>query len=366
VERPVLFLSHDLNRAGAQLFLLQLLRWLAARGQPRFELLSAGPGDADPRAPAYALRAEFERLSPVHWLDAEGRPTNLAAIRAGAYSLIYANTCTLGPLLASLGELDTPVLCHVHEMGHFLAAELGRERFEVLARTVKRWVACSDAVREALMAQPGIERVDVVPPCVELPPARPREEVRARLKVPPEGFLVVCCGTLEWRKGCDLIVPMVQALRATGMEFHLVWFGASPGRTEAARVMHELNVARAHVEVRMVGVVPDVAGWFGAGDAFALLSREDPFPLVMIEAAAAGLPVVGFAGSGGVEAFTADGSGFTVPFLDLGAMSAKLAELARDKALRTQVATRAIERGRAFRPDRVLPALAEIIEQVMQ
>ena len=47
------------------------------------------------------------------------------------------------------------------------------------------------------------------------------------------------------------------------------------------------------------GFQSDMAAWFSAADVFALTSREDPFPTVVLEAISAGLAVVAFAGSGG-------------------------------------------------------------------
>ena len=54
---------------------------------------------------------------------------------------------------------------------------------------------------------------------------------------------------------------------------------------------------------------------------FLLPSREDSWPLVMLEAAAAGVPVVCFQRSGGAEEFLAKGGGTAVPYLDVEAMA---------------------------------------------
>lgn len=372
MTRPLLFVSHDLNRAGAQLFLLHFMRWIRTRRERPFELLVAGRADAAEDSPGYRLRGEAEALTTVHWLDENGRPTNAEAIRRGAYRLLYANTSTLGPLLASLDLAGTPVLCHVHELGFTIDVSVGRRSFSMLASKVHRWVACAQAVRDVLVKSHAIDPalVDVVPesiPAVALSrTAIDRDAVRAHLSLPPDGFVVVCCGTLEWRKGGDLVVALAQALRSVfgDRDFHLVWVGASPARLESLRLMYELECSGLNRRVRLLDVVADPSPVLACGDAFALLSREDPFPLVMLEAAACGLPVVGFAGSGGVSEFVGAETGFVVPFLDLGAMANALGRLAADPLERRRMSQRARARALEFDLERVLPTLMAVVERV--
>lgn len=372
MTRPILFVSHDLCRAGAQLFLLHFMRWIRTRGDRPFELLVAAPSNAEADSPGYSLRDDAEALTTVHWLDTSGRPTNAEAIRRGAYCLIYANTGTLGPLLASVDLGRTPVLCHVHELGFSLEVVVGRQTLALLAPRVHHWVACTQGVRDVLVKAHGIEpaRVDVVPesiPAVALSQrAVDRDAVRAHLSLPSDTFVVVCCGTLDWRKGADLVVALLQALRSAfeGRGFHLVWVGASPTRIEAMRLAYELDRSDLNAHVRLLDVVADPSPVFACGDAFALLSREDPFPLAMLEAAACGLPIVGFAGSGGVSEFVVEGMGFVVPFLDLGAMAAALARLAALPHQRAQMAHRVREQALAFDLDRILPTLVTRVERI--
>jgi glycosyltransferase involved in cell wall biosynthesis len=52
-----------------------------------------------------------------------------------------------------------------------------------------------------------------------------------------------------------------------------------------------------------------------------LPSGEDSWPLVLLEAAAAGVPIVCFQRSGGAEEFVAQGGGAAVPYLDVEAMA---------------------------------------------
>jgi hypothetical protein len=72
-----------------------------------------------------------------------------------------------------------------------------------------------------------------------------------------------------------------------------------------------------------------------------LLSTEDPYPLVVLEAAALGKPIVCFAGSGGAPEFVENDCGFVVPYLDLEAVAERIAELIEAPELRKRMGTAA-------------------------
>jgi len=75
---------------------------------------------------------------------------------------------------------------------------------------------------------------------------------------------------------------------------------------------------------------------FTAGDIFYLSSREDPFPLVCLEAAECGLPVVCFKDGGGMPGFIEDDAGFIVPFLDVDKAADAIENLIVDQSLRNK------------------------------
>src|SRR5690606_2041009 len=100
------------------------------------------------------------------------------------------------------------------------------------------------------------------------------------------------------------------------------------------------DLARLGLEdrVHFVGEVVDPVDLFSQLDAFCLTSREDPFPLVMLEAAGTGAPIVSFPNGGVVEFVGDDGSeerrGVVVPYLDADAMADAVANLLRDDEAR--------------------------------
>jgi glycosyltransferase involved in cell wall biosynthesis len=375
MDKPVLFIAHDLGRAGAEMALLHLLRWIKARQLFRFEVLVALPNDGPSNAWEYGLRAEIEALCPVHWLNRDGTPTNLVAIQAGQYSLLYANTIAHSDLLKSLGPLKTPIICHAHELRYSITVELGIPKFEVLRSLTTRWIACANVVRDTLV-QCGVptDRIEVVHECIPVAEIAARrlelspEEVRARLKVKPDTFLIVSCGSFTWIKGYGILGALIEALRRERpeLDFVFIWIGAVGTRREYYQVLCELAQARALPFARFTGAQTNPFPWMAGCDAFALLSRQDSFPLVMLEAAAVGLPLVGFDGAGGFSEFVQSDFGTKVPYNDLGSMAQALARLADDRQLRGQMSMQARHHVGHYDLDVQLPLCVAIIERTLK
>jgi hypothetical protein len=99
-------------------------------------------------------------------------------------------------------------------------------------------------------------------------------------------------------------------------------------------------------------------------DLFCLVSREDPFPLVVLEAAALGKPTVCFQQAGGTPEFCALGGGIAVPYLDVDAMAAVLIELIEGESRRSELGQRAAQLAREqFDIEVMGPRLMELIER---
>jgi len=103
--------------------------------------------------------------------------------------------------------------------------------------------------------------------------------------------------------------------------------------------------------------------YFAAADVFALTSREDPFPLVNLEAATAEVPTVCFDEAGGSKEFVEDDCGFVVPYLDVEAMAGRVVEILTTPGLRDRLGRRAAEKVRERHDIEVVaPKLLELIE----
>jgi glycosyltransferase involved in cell wall biosynthesis len=145
----------------------------------------------------------------------------------------------------------------------------------------------------------------------------------ALLDVAEDDWVVGCVGTIDQRKGADLFPALARILSSVSTSRRLVfrWLGGAPGTPEYGFAEEELARAGLAGRARFIGPLSSPADAIGRFDVHVVLSREDPYPVVMLEAAAFGRPTVCFANSGGAPEFVARGAGRVVGYLDLPAMA---------------------------------------------
>lgn len=103
--------------------------------------------------------------------------------------------------------------------------------------------------------------------------------------------VVICVTRLVPIKNLPLLLAAIARARAADPAIHLILVGEGPLRAELETRAAELGVAGA---VHFAGYVPqhETAAWYRTADVFALSSNFDNSPNVVLEAMAAGLPIV--------------------------------------------------------------------------
>lgn len=158
-------------------------------------------------------------------------------------------------------------------------------------------------------------------------------EHRARATDRPLRLLSV--GRLIPRKGGEWLLRAVAQACADGAGVELIVVGTGPEETRLKALANDLGI-----QVTWRGFVdqPDLPRLYGDADAFAFTSLDDPFGIVVLEAAAAGLPLIASPYAGATEDVVRDGiSGFVVDPLDTGALAATIARLASAPELRDEM-----------------------------
>jgi glycosyltransferase involved in cell wall biosynthesis len=175
-------------------------------------------------------------------------------------------------------------------------------------------------------------------------------------------------GYETWRKGKDLFVQLafrVRQLLGTG-NVHFLWVGGQIKGEEYQELSHDIKMAGLDQYVHFCGEVSNPLDYFSASDVFVLLSREDPYPLVCLEAAILGKPVLCFDNAGGMPEFVENDAGFIVPYLDMNAMADKVIELLHDKSLREKIGERAAQKVQERHTVSVAaPQIVKVINQFM-
>ncbi len=345
----VLFISHDAWRTGAPIALLHFLKWFKSNTNIPFEILLKGDGE---------LRPEFEALAPVMIWN-QSLPVNAGAahidrirqhLDQANIGLIYSNTITNGAVLAALSSLKCPVISHVHELEYWINYRIEAENLKQVQKHTDHYIAASQAVKQNLAQSLKIaeDRIDVVYEFIPTQPDCNRQteaanRIRKQLKIPREVLVVGGSGTTDWRKGPDLFVQLARTVhqRQLGQPVHFVWVGGESAGPNFGALWHDVKHSGLDVYVHFVGTHTNPLDYFAMFDVFALVSREDPFPIVNLEAASLGKPVLCFDGSGGAREFVEDDCGFVVPYLDLESMADRVIDLLNSPELRQRLGQRA-------------------------
>ena len=290
-----------------------------------FLLLDGGP-----------LEEAYRAIAPVTVLKTVSDPKGaLSRLVRGGFSAALVNTCVAAPLVPTLRALGVRSVLLVHELPRLL-----RERsLEVAARdgimhadTVvfpSRFV--KDRVLEAL-GSPAVREVIVLPQGLYKtlqPNARAAARVRKELGIAADEPLVIGVGYADMRKGFDLFLQVWRLCQQYSARVHFCWIGAMDPELRHWLAI-ELEGAAQTGTFHLPGYSANVEGFFAAANAFALTSREDPFPSVALEALSLGVPVVAFEGSGGIPDLLEDEDlGVVVKYCDAPLFAQALTRLIR-------------------------------------
>ena len=384
MSKKILFISHSTSRTGAPVLLLQFLRWLKTNTDLSFATLV---GDAGPLFADFEALAETRLLNPrltmvdrvtrklvgsTSWIRVmEERQKKWC--RNKKYDLVYSNTICALDEMELLSQAGYPVVCHVHELDYALQLLVGYEKFGKTLPFIHHFIAGSKAVHDYLStrwlvpeSKLSLVHEFTVPRKENTSLTQARSSTRAELGLAHDDILVGACGTLEWRKGSDLFIQIASEMRKNpkGSKLRFLWVG---GKTqfESMRFLHDMNKCGLGEIVTVVETCPNYVDYLSAMDIFALTSREDPFPLVMLDAASLGLPIVCFDSSGGGPEFVEQDAGLVAPYLNIEAFASHLLTLAEYPEVRRRMGEKGAEKVRTrYTIDRQAPKLLQVISDV--
>lgn len=344
-KRPVvLFVTHDTNLGGAQVVLLSILRYLSTRTNCRAKLLALSGGN---------IRARFENLLGEDILQLDAAPLSRLGMDQIIHRVrqfcgehlvaIYGNSVACCRAYALLSNLGAPIITHVHELQESLSAYAGDGAIRQMLKSTTHYIACSPPVAENLRLTHSVpdNKLSTICAFIDVYPVDTsvRDTIRKQLNMSSADLVVAGCGIgLFWRKGADLFVKTAWHLAGRGhRHIKFIWVGGFHPSDKHDKFGHWADMLRLINDnglseiVRFLGVKENVRDYLSAADVFFSPSREDPFPLVCLEAASVAKPVICFEGSGGMPDFIGDDAGRVVAMGDYQAAAECLLHFDADR-----------------------------------
>ncbi len=314
---------------------------LASR-QPDGELVVYAPAwrgaeAFDAAQPFPVVRHPGSLMLPVP--DVLRRARQIASVE-GCDRVWFGAAAPLGLLAQPLGLARAVASTHGHEVGWALLPG-ARQLLRRVARHVDVVTYLGDYTRRRLAPALGRHaRLEQLPSGVDATSFRPGaggEAIRQRYRLTGRP-VVVCVSRLVPRKGQDVLVRALPAIRKQVPDAALLLVGGGPDAPRLRRLAAEAGVAG---EVVLTGSVPweELPAHYDAGDVFAMPCRTrrgglevEGLGIVYLEASATGLPVVAGRSGGAPDAVLPGRTGEVVDGRSVAGVAQAVADLLVDQA----------------------------------
>lgn len=364
----ILLLSHSAAVAGAEMCLLNNLRYLR---RERWEPIVVLPNDGLLRQRIDALAVRTLVVPMEWWVPGEtwqGDNHLLAVlsrlqdsvdrlsrvIEEEDVAIVQTNSVVTidGALAAAV--TGRPHIWHLHEnlleseaLRPYLSVEAVFRVVELLSDVV---VAVSAYHGERLRSFIAGDKLQVIVsgiPVEDFASLGRRDRpgpLRQALGCNDAELLVGVLASITRRKNPDTFVDVAARVLASRTGVTFVWVGNLTDREVAEAAIAKAARLGLGERVRFVGYQESVAESLRDLDVVTLLSSNENLSLACIEAMAAGRPVVSTRSGGPAEVIVHGETGFLVPVGEVGEMAARVEELLGDQCLRAEMGARGRQR----------------------
>jgi glycosyltransferase involved in cell wall biosynthesis len=351
VKTRVLEVLATLKRAGAERTAVTLATGLD-RG--RFEceqvsLYDAFPGGLEPELDAAGVAVHY--LGKRSGFDPRMYPRLARVLRQFRPDIVHTHSYVLRYAL----PVSRSAIVHtVHNLAEREVDLVGRMVHRVALRRGVRFVAIGSTVARSFRATYGTEPAASIPNGVDLAaPSLGRAEWRREHGFSEDDVLIVSVARLDPQKNPLLLMNALP----DDARCHLLLVGDGSLAAEVRR--------RAAYRVHVLGVRSDIPDILFASDVFALASDYEGLPVSVIEAMAAGLPVVATSVGGVPELVEQDRTGLLVLPRDRAGLARAIERMALDASLRRAMGVRGALRSREFGAARMIESYAALFESMV-
>lgn len=360
--KKILIISHEASLTGAPILVLNLLKQLKQeRKNYKIDVFLIRPGelyeDFARNSESKIIVASYynqslpfinrnlRKIQNTLFPKKENREKQIQKITdrllKNDYDLIYANTIESLVWTLPFYRNNIPTIVAIHELAFGIESTYPKEFVLDNISNVSMIIAGSKAVAENLIQRYGAdpEKITTIHSFVEekLEITRDVSELKKELHIPESAVVLGIASSQDLRKGTDLVPMLVKKIaNKTDIDFRFINMGGSLKTTLERYSRSDVEKLGIEDKIVYVGHNKFPNDYINVFDIFLLLSREDPFPLVMLTAAKLKKPIVAFDKSGGAAEFLDNDHGFLSPYLDIDIMATHIVRLMENQEIRKE------------------------------
>lgn len=301
IEREgIIFVTHRLDKGGAETLLLYMLKNYRAKGIP-VVVISRKFGPLVKKFQEYAYTVALENKSEIISFANKLR-------QEYGYNRVLLNTAVNGDLAEDLKKMDYCIISAVHELDNTIKhlniqesavamakfsdviifpSDFVRKRFE------DNWeVHCKYASRHQGLFLTEGKQCDVV--------ASRKRIMELHPNIQENDLIVLNVATGNLRKGIDFFIELAILAYKDKRNIKFIWIGDNTRKyIKRVKKKYQLKDVPNLICPGYISEVDLIQNYYCAADVFCLTSREEPFGSVVLEALNAYTPVVAFEDCGG-------------------------------------------------------------------
>jgi len=334
-EKSIVLVTHDITDTGAPLLCQKMSEYLDHNGYFPVIISLDMPSKSD------ELINRFEKSCEIlivcqNSVELSGYVDILQSV---GFNKVVLNSIMSAPALLTFKEAGFKSVMLIHEMKGAIKRLNAQNWVKVVSKFADTIIFPAQCVYDdfnefasgatgkvAIMPQGYYKNINLVS-SEEI-----KSDVCRKLDIPQNSTIILSAGSIYFGKGLDLLVLIAQHLNTSRLnvsisKFHFLWLGSCSDLSYFAQIEDQIEKMGLTKSFHFLGHITNETEYMNlvAGcSALALVSREDSFPSVMIEAMSCKVPVVAFNKSGGAQELLQDHRGLLVDYMNIEAFSESL------------------------------------------
>lgn len=328
----ILVITHELTLSGAPILLLRLMQLLRSDDYSFFTIVHnrRGPLESDflsisDKFQYYKTPLKKSLLKRIRGKILPAHDICSLSSMLKDVDFILNNTLANGEIIEVVRKYYTgPIATYVHEL-EYVTNILGNSAMTTIQLSDCFAVPCQTVSRH-LQNKFAIDKGRILSLNYFIPSfsEKVNDPVTFKNKFSlSASFIAGGAGQVELRKGTEIFIQVALAFfnKFKNADVQFIWVGGKRDSPEYQFLQLDIINLKLEKKVILLESMAEMGVFFKTIDVFLLTSREDPYPVVVLEAASEKKPSICFNLSGGATEFISDDAGDIVEYLDTDAMA---------------------------------------------